>query len=245
MGLPYTSPKWATGNYALANPVGLPAFSAPIPATTTQCVLRQKFQQFKNQFSALALNTAHPDYATFYLVAEGELFDLGGGVVEWERTYAAVPASYDEFESFAYSFIGFMGTVMNYSGFGGGVFNAMVVTGRVPQAFVLNSRVHHDYFMVGAGLTYTTAGAIPSVLATRYYAPVLYGGTPEICLYLWDTFGAIAATNPSRTTYNGWVTDATSNQWAATTGQLVAEDSRLTRWWGNIWLRETRYVLAR
>ena len=232
MSLPYGFPKWAEGSYAIAKPVGLPRFSAPIPSTTTQYLMRQTFQQFKNQFAALALNTAHPDYATFYLVGEGELQDIGGGAVQWERTYAAVPASHDEYESFSYQFVGFGGIIW-YSGNRYGT----TITGREPFMRIVSSRYHHDYFLVGAGLTYATAGDIPSVLGQRYYAG---GLDPTLqSTYLWDTdtVGLITyfATSPTATAYKALITAGT---------EIVAEDSRLTRWQGNMWLRQTRYIIA-
>ncbi len=46
---------------------------------------------------------------------------MGGGVVKWTRTYAAVPATHDEFEKHAYNFIGAVGV------FG---FNVATVAGR-------------------------------------------------------------------------------------------------------------------
>ena len=232
MSLPYGFPKWAEGGFAIAKPVGLPRFSAPIPSTTTQYLMRQTFQQFKNQFAALALNTAHPDYATFYLVGEGELQDIGGGAVQWERTYAAVPASHDEYESFSYQFVGFMGIVWQGNWFG------TAVTGRAPFARIVSSRYHHDYFLVGAGLTYATAGDIPNVLGQRYYSTSLLDPGTQVT-YLADayTIGSITflATSPTATAYKALIAAGT---------EIVAEDSRLTRWQGNVWLRQTRYIIA-
>ena len=57
--------------------------------------------------------------------------------------------------------------------------------------------------------------------------------------YLADayTIGAITflATSPTRTAYAALIAAGT---------EIVAEDSRLTRWQGNMWLRQTRYVVA-
>jgi hypothetical protein len=247
----------------------LPRFSAPIPSTTTKYLLRQDFLQFKNQFSDLALNTAHPDYGSYVLVGEGELQDQGGGVVKWERTYAAVPASHDEFESFAYSFIAFAGLISSViggmatatGGFAdtsgnvipsiqlGGATGGSYTTGRPRFTRTVNSRLQHDYFLVGAAQTYATAGAIPSIPGLQYYVGGLAEGQMTDCLI--DAVGWIPASVPTRTQYKTWMAAAVASGWGGAVAtlttmgsQFVAEDSTLRRWQGNIWLRQTRYILA-
>lgn len=144
MNLPYPGPTWADGPFALPRPVSLPVFKSPLPNTTAQYEFTQKFQQFKNNFSPLALNTKHPNYPTYVLVAESEEHDIGGGVVEWERTYSQVPATYNDYETFAYSFIG----ITTVTGV-----NVPVVQGRNRFSERVTSRIQYDFFLAGQTFT--------------------------------------------------------------------------------------------
>ena len=228
----------------MAAACSLPVLSSPIPATSAEYVLLQDFMQLRANFAATALNTAHPsagltpDFSAFVLVEEGERRDVGNGLVRWTRKYALAPEAWDYSESYAYTFIGFQGLIANYSGFGGGTFNPVVATGRIPQSWVVSSRVHNEYFLVGAGQTYASSAAIPVVKRQQYLSPVSGALAPCPVDYIWDAITGgtdVAATTPDRTTYEGWMTAGT---------EIVSEDSRLTRWLGNIWLRQTRYVVA-
>lgn len=275
MSLPYAKPQWVdapasgVGSYRVAMPVGLPEFSSPIDATTKEYVLRQSFQQYKNDWAATAQGTAHPDYPTFYLVSEGERKDKLGGVVEWERIYAAVPDTFSEWETFAYAFIG---------NFGVSGINVSVVPGRPRTVFSVSTRVQNDFFLVpssvvdpilgGAAVSITTPGSIPKIWAFQYawqteYLGVLYGGL----FFPTDQLALAAATTPTVPTleqYREMIAEALADGWASTVsvqkffndgaidvnnsifgGQIAVEDSRLSRWMGPVWLRQTRYALAR
>lgn len=264
MSLPYAQPKFAEGAYVQARPSGPPIFDVPVPATTARYVFRQKFQQFLNNKTALALNTAHPDYATYYLVSESTETSIGGGVVEWERTYAQVPESYNEWETFAYNFIGYIGTY-------GGILqtSALIPTGRNRQTVAVQSRIQNDFFLTGQE-PYSTPGDIPAINAQKYrliptaVSNIWWMDTDWICTNPPYNF----STTPSRATYEGYIVNANQFGWAsgnvvykwgidgsrnpvvdttgsgANPGQICAEDSRLDRWMGNIYLRRTRFVLA-
>lgn len=253
MALQWPEPVYVDGNFAVAEPVSLPEFSSPVRSTTAEYVFTQQWMQSRISFRPTPLNTAHPsyrqtpDYSAFKLVSEGPRQDVGGGIVKWTRTYARVPESHDEFESYAYSFIGFQGvwTVGN----AGATVNA---TGRPRTSHVVTSRVHHDYFLVGPGGSYASAADIPVLKGQRYYGGDDPG--PSIPLevdYVMDALGGTPATSPSRTEYNLWIANALAEGFGSgvapdgdTPGQICAEDSRLSRWNGNLWLRQSRYVLA-
>src|SRR6266851_4505981 len=109
--------QWPTatyidGDFTTAQPCSLPVFSSPISATTDEYTFTQDFIIARASYTATALNTLHPsngktpDYSSFWLVAEGERRDIEGGMVRWTRTYAKKPASYSDFETYPYSFIG-------------------------------------------------------------------------------------------------------------------------------------------
>jgi len=245
----WPAPDYTDGDINVAQPCSLPELSSPIPATTAEYLLRQDFQQFRKDFAPLALDTAHPsagltpDYSAYKLVAEGERKDIGGGLVRWTRTYALVPATHNEFESFGYTFIGFTGVW--YSIVSGGA-NPIAVTGRPRFTRVVSTRVQQDYFLTAS------PGAITSFSAQLYYQGGLAAGQQTD--FLNDTVGGIPASVPTRTQYNSLISNAQSTGWSGgvyagsgavtAESQLVAEDSRITRWMGNIWLRQTRFILA-
>jgi hypothetical protein len=246
------------GDFTVPEPVGLPIFQSPIRATTAEYIFTQDWMQALKDYKPAALNTPHPsagqtpDYSAFVLVAEGPRQDMGGGIVKWQRTYAKLPASHDEFESYAYPFIGLAGawTVGNQS-------SVVTATGRGRTSHVVTSRVQHDYFLVRAP---STAGDIPILKALRYFAGALPGPNTGLETdFVIDETGAVPASSPSRAQYLAWMANATtygfrggaivsndSATWTAVVNpsQFIAEDSRLTRWQGSIWQRQTRFILA-
>lgn len=175
MALQWPEPVYVDGNFNVAEPIGLPEFSSPVRSTTAEYIFTQPWMQSRRSFVPTPLNTAHPsyrqtpDYSAFKLVAEGPRQDAGGGMVKWVRTYARVPDTHDEFESYAYSFIGFQGVW-----FVGNQGSSVTATGRPRVSRVVTSRVQHDYFLVGPGGSFETAAEIPTLKAQRYYA----GATP-------------------------------------------------------------------
>lgn len=73
----------------------------------TQVIYRPMMVNRAN-YTPLALNTAHPEVATAYLVDERNFQDAGCGVMTFERVYAQIPADRDDVftGSTAYSFPG-------------------------------------------------------------------------------------------------------------------------------------------
>jgi len=170
------------------------------------------------------LNTPHPTFTDAYLVEETPLQDLGGGVARWTRRYAQIPATRIEYESFAYQFIGYMGT------WGINVPPDQIVTHRDRFTKTVVSRLKHEYFLCATGQTYETPDLIPIIPAQAYKFLGI------VVDYLWDVVSLFTvATEPSRTEYEAWV---------AAGAEIVAEDSRVSRWLGNIYERVTRYVVA-
>lgn len=234
---------WTDGTWTAASAVGNPVMESPIPGDSAAYVLKQDFVIFLANWAALALDTAHGTYSDFKLAEEGPRQDQGGGVCRWTRTYAKVPATYDDWEMYSYNFIGAAGDF--------GV-NVTTTTGRERKTFPVPCRVHKEFFRCAAGETYTTPGAIPVNKAFVY----CFGS-----LWLQGDYLGPVDTVPTSTDYGSMITDAATNKWSASVatqtiasdgdvtmgtagGQIVAEDSRIVRWLGNIWCRETRYVLA-
>jgi hypothetical protein len=227
------APFKVDGDFTTATAVGAARKSFPIEGRNDSVVIEQDFMQALSSFAPLALNTPHPDVPTAYLVAETPLQDLGSGIVRWTRVYAQVPATYTEpGGSYAYNYIGFVGNVISQ---GGEV--TLSVTGR--ERTVENSPVQitREFFLVGAGQTYAQWQNIPVISGQRYY-----GASGMDTDYLTDAPPFVTATNPTRTAYLALVTaDAAS----PSSFSLVVEDSTVTRWMGNIYMRETRRIKAK
>jgi len=87
---------FSAGDKSTATPVGNPNLSSPFEGSNEKYVLRQKFQQTIKDYiaSVTALDTMHtwPEFTDYILVNEPDPQDVGGGLYEWERTYARVPA---------------------------------------------------------------------------------------------------------------------------------------------------------
>jgi hypothetical protein len=230
MSLPYPLPSWFDGDYTVATPAdALPTFESPIPAYTTELVLKQDFVQYRNNFVSLPQGTPHPDYPTFYLAQEGERKHQLGGVVRWTRTYVALPATYSEMESFAYSFIGYTGAGLGQPTIG--ALSSTLPFGRYRMSKKVACRNQIDFFLAIPGQTYTLPasdprnptgvpviitgpGSIPIVQAQAYR---FFGSQNAFYVngwadtdYLVDVIAAFSvfASTPSRTTYQTWVANA-------------------------------------
>jgi hypothetical protein len=210
------------GDFTVAVATAKPAFSNPFPEVNLGYVLRQPFMQLLANYAELALNTAHPDFASYKLVEESERTPIGAGLVTWERTYAALPTAFDQFETTNYNFIGFFGT------FG---INTTAVSGRDRFVKAVTSRVYNEFFLVGTGGSYTTAADIPYLTAQEYYV----GEATQKTDYLGDDDILDTPSTPTRTDYEAMI---------AADDEIISEDSRLAHWLGNYWLRQTRYVKA-
>ena len=235
---------------------GKARFSQPFMGDNGEYLLDQDFQVDIGSFAPLALNTVHPDYATYHLVGESQLQDLGGGQVKWTRTYAQVPATRNDYSSIAYNFIGYLG--LNPTSIGTTPAAASVL-GRPRFVSVVNCRIQSDYFLVGAGGLFSPA-SIASIPEQKYYIPtgtwqasgMTFVFVPQYtdptlaalhgipCDLIYDITGAFAfsvsvPSVPSRTDYEALRTAGS---------EIVAENSTLSRWRGNIYVRTTKYVVA-
>jgi hypothetical protein len=218
------------GTFTSASAVGAARKSFPFDGDNSSFIVEQDFMIALSSFSPLALSTAHGTYTNAYLVKESPLQDLGGGIVKWTRTYAQIPATRSEYSTFAYTFIGFLGAgIAPYS-----QYDIQAGDQRDPFLKVVMSRVYNEYFLCATGQTYTTPSAIPVINAQSYN----FDGLPNNKVnYLVDP--AInplsTATEPTLPDYRDMVTAG---------DEIVAEDSTLERWMGNIYVRSTRYVKA-
>jgi hypothetical protein len=199
-------------------------------------MLEQDFIQLRSSYSEAALNTTH--YAAIgsaspvdggatgdsnaYLIAISPHEDMGQGVVKWTETFCKKPADRNEYESYAYNFIGYYGV------WGIGI---TAVTGRPRFTQSVTSRLAHKYYIPGIDGGIATPADIPIIAAQAY----IYGATTNNVDFLADSPPFTAATSPTRTAYEALVTAGT---------EIVAEASIIRRWQGGIYERVTRYVKA-
>lgn len=210
-----------------------PVFSAPIPGVNIDYVLKQRFQQQLDDYLPVALNTAHPQFPTYYLVEESEKEYLSGGEVSWTRTYSQVPAQHIEPSSFQYAFIGFIGRVQYVNG----VQEPGSISYRNRFAKTVFTKVQLDYFLTDG----TSAGisAIPIIQHTRF---LLVPSSMQIDAdYLAPVGAIINQTVPTVEDYIGWIDADIANP---DSFHLVVEDSSISRWMGNIIVRATKFIKA-
>lgn len=223
MSLPYPRPLIIDGDWTTATPVNIPEFESPIPGVAAEYMLKQRFRMSRNDYSTagpLALNTAHPDYATFFLTSEDTRRDIGlGAMIEFTRTYCAVPATHYDWNKIQYSFIGL---TRSFAGGGTQV--------RDRQSLDADLLLQFDYALCpsnGTGATWVDPifgsytvdkpGDIKDVLAMRYCAFAgngtnVYGGV-DLLVNILNLEGVVVPTWPSSQQYIGMIQDALTNRW--------------------------------
>lgn len=200
------------------------------PGVKDDLIGQQDFVQLTEDYVAQDLNTPHPDeidptHPVWVLVSETNKRDLGEGVQQWTRNYARKPDSYSEMGgTIAYNFIGYFGTF--------GV-NIVAVTGRPRFVQVVPVRVQRDFFLCGPETycDYDTPQEIPVTQEQVYYI----GDVSQLTDYLADITVLSTPSTPDRTTYEDWISTGT---------EIVPQASRIERWQGNIYMRETFYIKA-
>ncbi len=204
----------------------------------------------------------------FYLVEEGELKDIGGGLVKLRRKFATLPPTRCEIEQFAFTFPG-----LDDSESGG-------TTTRLPFTDNVQSRIQYDYFIIdfmdildlpvfnsdsGRRLNESTGIYLNGIILRKmeYFQPgsslnssngLFIGSTLNDPVTLTD--GSLDGSNPgsipSATDWINWSTGVFAGGISLGGGgsstdqpaEIVAESSTFTRWLGNIWERRTRFVFA-
>lgn len=160
--------------------------------------------------------------------------DLRGGFQEWTREVCSLPANYNDFETYAYTFPGYY-------------------QGRAPFTDQPTSKLVKEFFVVGntaLGANYATPGEIPQYRAQNYtpaYAFNTASGLPTDMVtfdgYLANTnvTAFLFASSPNLNTYQSWVSTDNSN---ASSYSIEASASTLEHFRGPIWMRIRRFVKA-
>ncbi len=242
-----TAPFYTDGTFTTAAATSPTRLSQPFAGDAGEYLLEQDFMQFRANFTPTALNTAHPDFSSYKLVNESQLHDLPGGIVTWTRFYASLPDTRNDFTSIAYNFIGFYGKTADIA-----VATTFPITGRLRFSQTVPCRVKNDYFLTGTGGSFATPDLIPTALAQRYYVPLgtiagsvftptyapgsaddIRYGRPTDFIYNASEWAALIPTRPSVTEYQTLINTPT---------EIIAEDSTLSRWLGNYYVRVTKYI---
>lgn len=120
------------GDWTVAHPDGPPNYSAPFPTDPKPYLYKQRYQQYRANFSALAIDAAGPFGG--YHAGESDFRGEDGGVMSWNREFALLPATRSEYESFIYDYHVVFYTL--------GVPNFCIQ----PKPLRVNSRIQYDYF---------------------------------------------------------------------------------------------------
>lgn len=204
-----------------------PTLSSPIPSTPFPYVLTQKFMCRIEAFQPLPLNTPYPfgEYDGYVLVNESDKQDISGGCCEWTRTYALVPDSYQEPTNISYNFIGY------YPGRAFTIENGVLLPGRPRQTITVPATIVYDFFGTGPGFSDASFADIPVIPAQSYITTA----GPAPLDFIW---------NPGEggLTFNSIPTTEEYQYWISTGQKIVAQDSILERWMGNIFRRQTIYI---
>ena len=255
----------AAGTYG-TYPLGTYPNIQPWSPNQSSMVLEQEFMIAQEAFQSIPLNFPYwpgwalgfpnqmingypiPSLQEFYLVAQGELQDMGGGICKVKLTFATIPQTRNEIEQFSYSFIGFS--------------NQSPETNRERVAYNVQSRVQYDYFIfddlnvlatplfpAGNRLNQTIAPSGLILPAMTYWANVAGVSQNIYTDYLDDgPTPPILTTETTIPTFTQYVSIIKINGTASTSNglpaELIAEASTMSRYMGNIWERRTRFVVA-
>lgn len=219
------------GDFDVATACGpkLPRYPFQSMGDKATLVYEQPFMQRLSKFKPLALGT-RGDSGT-YLVEESEPEHIGGGIGKWTRTYANVPRTHRTFESYVYTYQVFQGSLVTHENTADFGLDDETVTvfdlTEFPQPCA--ATLVHDFFFAPNN----TANIIPLGVAPR----IVRAG--EGYAMLGSNGGAgVNFKNSEGVTH--WANVPTS-----LSGMILAEDSKLERWMGDIYERVSVYVPVR
>lgn len=212
------------GTFTTASTSGAARFSLPIEGDTTTTMFEQDYMVTFANYTPLAVGTAHVTYTTHYLLRESGLEDMGGGIAKFTRTYCKVPANRTEYETYSYNFIGFW-PIPSIFGLGG--------NGRDRWSETVLSRIDYHY----------TLATPPAVIPAQQYFILGYPSQKTDYIFYASNINDSADANGALTVegYQALIAAYTD----LSIDGIVAEDSRISRWNGNIYERATRYILPK
>lgn len=221
------------GDLTTAQTMGGARKSFPFEGDVSSFIVEQDYMVLLTSYSPLALSTAHGTYTDAYLVRESALENIGAGVVKFTRTYAQVPASRDEWGTFAFQFPGLLGTLTPPYAF---QYWTVSDDGRDPFLDASISRIRHEYFLTA------TPGTITILEGLEFN---IVSNPSSRNAYLLPTGVYWSDTSPTKEAWLALVAGGAGIGTGANAGEFIAEDSSVERWMGNIYVRKTRYVKAK
>jgi hypothetical protein len=127
------------GDFTEAQIAGIAEYEVPFPEDPRPYLYRIPYWQLIDHYEEPELGSAGPLGGFYVGGAQASFKAIGGGVVEFKREFATVPASRSEYESFVYPWQLVQWKVED------GVFSASI--NEVPTTMM--SRCQYDYFVVG------------------------------------------------------------------------------------------------
>jgi hypothetical protein len=155
------------------------------PGEPTALFITAKFWQLRANYSRPSVNSALGyNSQTAFFDDDTGFTDLTGGVMEWTRRWATVPASWNDYESFSTQFPGI---------------DSLTIAARDPFARTITSKLMWDYFLVGSGGIYGAPDEIPRIANNMpEFNYVTDDTTPTATVYSgYRTADAAAATSYS------------------------------------------------
>jgi hypothetical protein len=222
------------GDFTEAQIAGIAEYEIPFPEDPRPYLYRIPYWQLIDHYQEPELGSAGPLGGFYVGGAQASFKAIGGGVVEFKREFATIPASRSEYESFVYPWQLVQWKVED------GTFSASI--NEVPTTMM--SRVQYDYFVVsgsgtGGGSPFTaqnlggwtsgtpTLGAIGGMDLPKAPRAMVDSGVFQTSLYFMHGYNDINTV--------GGVAIGT---------EFLAEDSTMRRWKGNIYERKCRFLIA-
>ena len=159
---------------------------------------------------------------TWTLIGDAAFINEGGGVFRFVRQWTRAPASFDNYETFAATYPGFLNL-------------------RDPPTVAGTSKVEVAFYIIGPGGDFDSPDLIPfaeedKVTAGSTSTPLLGGAV------LNNGGAGLFATDPSITNYQA---DIDTDSSVATSYSIQAEPTKLIQVRGPLWRAENRFVKAR
>jgi len=158
-----------------------------------------------------------------YCIGDTEPQETEAGLVSFVRKWSNIPAARSDYSTISYPY---PSTKFN-TGF-------ELIDNTPSRTINTSLRSYIEYFLCQAGQTYTTPAAIPLVARQRY---ILTAGSEISDVdYVLSTIFPTYYTTPTAAQYAALVSAGT---------EIIAEDSLVERYAGNIYVRTIKYVVAK
>lgn len=227
------------GALTTAVAVGGARKSFPFEGDVSSFIVEQDYHVLIGSYATLAAGAAHATYTTAYFVRDSELENIGAGVVKFTRTWAQIPATRNEYGTFAFQYPGLYGTQTPPYAF---QYWIVADDGRDPYLAVGSSRLKHEYFLCIALQTYPTPDSIPILPKLAFNIDANQSSRNA---YLLKAGVFWSDTNPTVEEWLALMAGGTGIGTGSEAGEFIAEDSTIERWKGNIYSRVTRYLKAK